>query len=111
LKCRRSGVSLLVLVFSLIPSICAGQPDVPKNGYVPDESTAVGIAQAVFVPIYGRSRVKAEGPFHARLDGNHWIVNGTLHKPRKSGLIVMGGTMTAEIDKATGRILDVFHAK
>jgi hypothetical protein len=77
----------------------------------PDESTAVRIAEAVFTPIYGRSLVRAEHPFHARLEGNHWIVNGTLHKPRKSGLIVMGGTMTAEIDKATGRILDVYHAK
>ena len=60
----------VIFALILIPEIFAGQQSaVPRGGYVPDESTAIRIAEAIFVPIYGQSQVKAERPFHAHLTG------------------------------------------
>ena len=50
----------------------------PKNGFVPDASTAKIIAEAVWVPIYGKEEVNRKKPFKAVLTGNVWHVNGTL---------------------------------
>jgi len=110
MKPRYACCLLLQLLWTLqitVPMV--GQSPPPKSGYVPDEATAVRIAVAVFIPIYGARNVKKEGPFHARLVGDEWIVIGTL--PKADGLIVAGGTLTAEIDRSTGRIKDVYHGK
>ncbi len=102
----------VVLALSLFCETGSGQQSAtPRDGYVPNESTAIRVAEAIFVPIYGQRHVEAERPFHARLAGDHWIVNGTLRRPRNHRLVVMGGTMTAEINKVTGRIVDVYHGK
>jgi hypothetical protein len=51
----------------------------PAGGYVPDATTAVRIAEAVLMPIYGAKQIGYEKPFDATLDGDVWTVNGTLH--------------------------------
>jgi hypothetical protein len=44
-----------VLGFSLlIVTLARGQGYRPKEGYVPDSTTAVKIAEAVLVPVYGK---------------------------------------------------------
>lgn len=50
----------------------------PPKGYVPDETTAVRIAEAVLSPIYGEEQIKNERPFKGRLVEGVWIVSGTL---------------------------------
>ena len=105
----------LTILFSstcLGESGCNSQRSIcPTNGFIPDESTAVDVAEAILIPIYGRKHVNSERPFTARLEENHWIVRGNLAKPRHPGDIVVGGTMVAEIDKQSGRILAVYHLK
>ncbi len=88
-----------------------GQSESPKNGYVPDEATAIRIAEAVFVPIYGEKHVHSERPFRATLHGDYWVVKGTLPKPHRQGEIVVGGTMVAEIYRMTGCVKGVYHLK
>ena len=83
----------------------------PQSGFVPDQQTAVLIAEAVLTPIYGRKHIESERPFTARLEGNRWIVKGTLPKAKSANQIVMGGTAMAEIDKADGRVIAVYHLK
>ena len=83
----------------------------PRGGFVPDQQTAVLIAETVLTPIYGRKHIESERPFTARLHGNRWIVKGTLSKARSADQIVVGGTAVAEIDKADGRIIAVYHLK
>jgi hypothetical protein len=82
-----------------------------RPGYVPDAATAIKVAQAVLVPIYGEKRVRVERPFTARLEGNTWIVKGTLPHSKNPNYVVLGGTMVAEIDRETGRINAVYHTK
>jgi hypothetical protein len=77
----------------------------PKAGYVPDQRTAVAIAEAVLSPVYGAKQIAGERPFHAVLRGNVWEVHGSL--PR--GWI--GGTATVQISKDDGRILLMYHTK
>ena len=83
----------------------------PEIDCVPDERTAVLIGEAVLIPVYGEKHIKAERPFNARLEGERWIVSGSLPKPLRKGDIVVGGTAMVEINKKDGRILAVYHMK
>jgi len=94
-----------------IVALSWGQSDSPKNGYVPDETTAIRVAEAVFIPIYGEKHVRSERPFQAKLKGDVWTVKGSLPKPPKPGDVVVGGTMVAEIERTTGCIKAVYHLK
>src|SRR5437870_3102087 len=78
---------------------------VPREGFVPDEATAVLVAEAILSPIYGRQQVESERPFHAVLVGDTWHVTGSQNK------YVDGGVAEAEIAKVDGRILRVIHGK
>ena len=78
---------------------------VPRNGFVPDEKTAIRIAEAVWAPIYGEEQVAKERPFKAHLKGGIWTVEGTLPTGRD------GGVAVAEIRKADGKIIRVSHGK
>src|ERR1039458_879898 len=44
----------------------------PKAGYVPDEKTAIAIAVAVWLPIYGEKQIESEKPFNAFLKDCVW---------------------------------------
>ena len=75
----------------------------PKEGYVPNAATAVAIAEAVLIPIYGETEIAGDRPYRARLDGGVWTVSGTL--PPNT----VRGTAVAMIAKDDGRIVRVFH--
>lgn len=90
-------------------SVHVGAVAYPANGYVPDEETAIAIAEAVIIPIYGKRRMKSERPYKAKLKENDiWIVWGNLPFKR---LGIMGGTIQVEISKIDGRILEVYTAR
>jgi len=79
---------------------------VPPNGFVPDSSTAVRVAVAVWIPIYGASQIRSEQPYVATLKDGVWTVTSTL--PRQYNL---GGVAMARISKRDGRILFVLHGQ
>jgi hypothetical protein len=83
----------------------------PIRACVPDEKTAVRIAEAVLIPVYGEKHIMSERPFTARLQGDRWVVKGSLGTSRKSNLVIFGGTAMTEISKQDGRILAVYHLK
>jgi len=83
---------------------------VPPEGYVPNEETAIRIAEAVWIPIYGKEKIEGEKPFRARLQDGVWTVVGTLPR-RKNGRRTAGGVAIAEIAKRDGRVLRVSHGK
>ena len=71
---------------------------IPKNGFVPDKATALKIAIAVWLPIYGNVIYK-EQPFNAVLKDEVWTVTGSL--PKGS----IGGVALIRIQKKDGKIL------
>ena len=78
----------------------------PESNFVPDEETAIKIAEAVWIPIYGGEKIKNEKPIHAKLVGDSfWEVYGSLPKGCK------GGVAEAKISKSDGRIIYVCHGK
>ncbi len=77
----------------------------PAPGYVPDEETAIKIAVAVWLPIYGKKQIEKEKPHKATLKDGIWHVNGSLPK----GWV--GGVAEAEIAKDDGRIIRISHGK
>ncbi|NJK92684.1 MAG: hypothetical protein HC904_13185 [Blastochloris sp.] len=70
---------------------------------VPDEATAVAIAKAVCLPIYGESSISRQLPLKAKLINELWIVRGTLGKE------FVGGVIIVEISKKDGKIYSVSH--
>lgn len=105
----------LIIALVLASSVGAQSDDhplhnyVPPGGYVAAETTAVQIAEAVLVPIYGKETIEKEKPLIATLSGDVWTVSGTLH----NGFFVKknGGVALIEISKIDGKILRVTHGK
>jgi hypothetical protein len=79
----------------------------PKEGYVPDERTAIAIAEAVLLPIYGEKQISKERPFHAKLNSKQqvWTVEGSIR------IGSVGGVATIRIQRQDARILSVTHGK
>ena len=77
---------------------------VPKSGFVPNKTTAIKIAEAVWFPIYGESIYKKK-PYKVKLENGVWIIEGTLPSASK------GGVPYIEIQKIDGKILKVSHGK
>ncbi len=102
---------LIVFIFLLVsrPIFANQNRNIPKDGYVPDEKTAVAIAEAVLTPIFGKEMIEEEKPFEAILQGEVWVVNGTLHCPE--GQLCLGGVATAEISKQNGTIIRTYHSQ
>jgi hypothetical protein len=102
---------LLAALVMLVPALLLGAQDpaphsyVPPDGFVPDAVTAVRIAVAVWIPIYGAKQIETEKPFTATLAGGVSTVTGSL----PTGFA--GGVAYAEIAKADGRIIRVTHGK
>jgi len=90
------------------------QSHAPKDGFVPNSTTAVIIAEAVLVPVYGKKKVESERPFKATLEDSIWTVDGTLHcSDGKGGVTTdcVGGTAEVKLSKVDGRILKMIHYK
>lgn len=75
----------------------------PSAGYVPDSKAAVAIATAVLTPIYGKTEIESEKPWHTGLKDGVWTVVGTFNGKG------MGGSAVIQIDKKTGEVLFVTH--
>lgn len=80
------------------------EPKIQDDDLVPDKETAIKIAEAIWLPIYGEKVLK-EKPYVAELkDGKVWYVNGTLKEEK-------GGVAYIEINKKDCRIINVYHTK
>ena len=105
-RARILDLSILSVTGYLLLSTYAVAGDyVPRDGFVPDGETAIRIAEAVLVPIYGAKEVARERPFHPVLSDNTWTVRGTLPK----GWV--GGVAVIQIDKRDARVTGVSHGK
>ena len=85
---------LTTVVTLLVYALASAQ--VPKNKPVPNESTAIRIAEAALTRTRGKSWVEHNGPYHARLNKKVWIVSGT-RPPGQTG-----GEVFISVDKNTG---------
>jgi NTF2 fold immunity protein len=103
MKLLCSFLTLLLVGLLVLPAASQQHSYRPKNGFVPDEKTAIRIAEAVLTAIYGEKQIKSEEPFSAKLRNGVWTVEGTI----AAG--VEGGTAIIKISKANGTIISVTH--
>lgn len=100
-------ISFLVLELSDLNSIhpVIKRIDInPKNGFVPDEETAVKIAEIIFNKTFNQ-KVFNSKPFKVELkDDSIWVIEGTL-KPR-----TLGGVPYIEIRKSDCKVICVKHS-
>jgi hypothetical protein len=109
---KKVFIITFVIFFLSIPFLLFAQEEhsyKPKDGYVLDAVTAIKIAEAVLVPIYGEKVISEEKPLKAVLKDGVWIVEGTLHCP--GGHSCKGGVAIIEISKDDDKILRVSHGK
>ncbi|MBP1150333.1 MULTISPECIES: YbbC/YhhH family protein [Methylocaldum] len=78
---------------------------VPDEGFIPDEMTAVVVAEAILKPIYGVENIDRQKPLKAVLNNTVWVIKGTLPE----GL--MGGVAMIEISKRDAKVIRVSHGK
>ena len=100
---------IIVLFTSLLLAEQGKDSYKPKDGYVPNATVAIKIAEAVLIPIYGEKVINDEKPFKAELKDGVWIVEGTFYCPE--GQTCKGGVAIVEISKDDGKILRVSHGK
>ena len=96
---------LIIITYSFNSNNLTEQNKFPKNGFVPDEETAIKVAEAILIPIYGE-RVLMKRPFIAELKGDIWYIKGTLPEE-----YTVGGVPYVEIQKSDCKILEVYHTK
>ena len=73
-------------------------------GLVPNEETAIKIAEAIWLPIYGEN-IYQNKPFKARLKNKIWIVEGSVP------IEAEGGAPYIEIQRSNCKVLKVTHYK
>jgi hypothetical protein len=76
----------------------------PSRVMVPNEAVAIGIAEAVLVPVFGE-QVKRHRPFTAELKDSVWWVKGSVLSHR------FGGAPVVVIQMKDARIVDLYHEK
>ncbi|HEY6270631.1 MAG TPA: NTF2 fold immunity protein [Terriglobales bacterium] len=80
---------------------------------VPDQATAVKLAEKALAKIYGRKQIQSERPFSAELTEGIWHVAGTLYCKDNRGNVItgdcVGGVASAEIRQSDGRVLKTGH--
>jgi hypothetical protein len=97
---------LVVLVLSLTGNAMAEEHSyVPDAGFVPNEETAIRIAEAVLTPIYGADVISHERPFTATLRDGLWTVVGSSHPG------TVGGVALVQISRKDGHIQRVTHSR
>jgi hypothetical protein len=104
---RFARVSLFILTVLSTSHVLMGahRSPLPPQGIVPDEITAVKIAEAVFAPIFGAEEVAKFRPYHAQLKDGFWTVYGTLQEGS------LGGTPELIISKKDARVVEVWHSQ
>lgn len=105
-----AGIALGFLV--ILDVICA--QNVPAlfdkpGGLVPDQQTAITIAEAILFPIYSEKSIRDQRPYEIKLDEGKWIINGTLRHAKDPQDGVVGGTFHIVISQRDARVIEIGH--
>jgi hypothetical protein len=109
--------AILVLVLLMTFTLSAQSSQLSTNVRVPDEATAVSIAEPALINAYGKRHIDYERPLTAVLDEGIWNVRGTLCCPDRKGQRTCeggkcaGGVAAVKVRQADGKILSISHTK
>jgi len=95
----------LIIFLAICFSFCTAIKPIEDTNYVPNKETAIKIAEAILIPIYG-NEVLNKKPFTVKLiNCKVWHVEGSI------GLDELGGVPIIEIQKSDCKILKITHTK
>jgi hypothetical protein len=102
------------MLFSLMslggPAAQSGKPHNAMDHFkqvVPNKETAIKVAEAIAVPIYGRKIIDDQRPLVATYSKGVWTVEGTFH-----GLgLRLGGVMLMQIQAKDCKVLRITHGE
>jgi|ERR1700720_2443000 hypothetical protein len=78
----------------------------PKVGVVQNKKTAVSIAEAILIPIYGDKQVQSQKAFRVTLRDNIWLIEGALPDPPEPR-----GNFVLRLSKINGKVLFITHSQ
>jgi hypothetical protein len=79
------------------------------GGLVPDEQTAIKIAEAILFPIYGEKTIRDEKPYVVKLMEGKWIIDGSMPKAKDPQDAIVGGTFHIVILQRDAKVLEIGH--
>ena len=101
--------NIIIVIFIISVTIAfnyqlISMKNIDELNYVPDSETAVKVAEAIWLPIYG-NKIYKNKPFKAKLiSKNVWLISGTMHTEK-------GGVPYIKLQKSDCRVLEVYHTK
>ena len=110
-----SVVGGLLLFMAVTLSAQSSPP--PTSVRVPDEATALSIAEPALIKVYGKRQIDYERPLRATLHDGIWVVDGTLCCPDKKGHRTcevgrcFGGAAELKLRQSDGKVLSISHWK
>ena len=72
------------------------------DGFVPNKETAIKVAEAIWLPIYGKEIYEYKPYIAVLTEDQIWKVTGTVHS-------FVGGAPYAFINKLDGKIIKIYH--
>ena len=100
--------AVLVFTSTLLPGQNVPALFERPGGLVPDEQTAIKIAEAVLFPIYGEKTILDQKPYVVKLTDGRWSIDGSMPKSRPDNPVV-GGTFHIIISQRDARVLEMGH--
>jgi len=105
---------ILCCIFAILAPATSQEPR--KRDYAPDSETAIAIAEAVLIPVYGKKKVESERPFTAHIKDDVWTVAGTLYcadgrAHSDKAPTCRGGVAIVEISKIDAHIISMTHGR
>lgn len=97
--------NIILIIVTILSCSSMKKENFQTMDYVPNQETAIKIAEAIWLPLYGES-IYEKKPYKATLiDNNIWRVEGTLDSEK------IGGVPIIEIQKKDCKVLKVTHTK
>lgn len=107
----RCGSRLLLLTLLLLSTSAGAEEWYHPEHAIPDEPTAVAVAEAVLKAVYGAKVIEEQLPLLARRREDEWVVTGTFHQLTGSNVIKVGGVATVRLSVRTGCVLGMIHGR
>ena len=104
---RKVSLVFLFITFFFTPLLWALKPG---SGYVPDEPTALKVAEAILIAYEGEKKFNEQKPYDVFLKDGIWNVSGAGDCAQKPGCRG-GGGVEMKISKEDGRILELHYAR
>jgi hypothetical protein len=72
---------------------------------IPDQETAIAVAEPILFKIYGRNQILREKPYVVHLVAGYWFLSGSLPKGW------LGGTFEIILSAKDGRVIRLIRGK